>query len=365
MEQCQEEADEFLAASNLPCIEENIINNIYKKRGILLIDTLVSDLEKIVKMFLDTKIKTASAVLRKNREKMNELEQEIVKAKKTFADFDAKKNDYSIPEKKISEIFKCYKDKELMPKIKEIIEQQNATISGKDDFEELIRKLEEQVKITFRQYRGRLEGEIIGEQRKLFSGFQKEAKRQSAQFYEKLDKELDIDPDINGIDIKDLNVEIIVNNLNNKIEEIIDESQETHYHEEERKRETGSFCNRNVQRWIEKIPYQKIIKTLQKDKLSELVGEQVDGMNENAIKLTVSLVQRSVAQEINKSIEQFRKYANAYATTIRAELKQIDEGGTEYVRQRLEELSFIEQTVNEVLNAINKTKIFIDNERHN
>ncbi len=363
LEECKEEADDFLANSNLPNIENEIINHIYKNRGFILIDTLISDLEKIVNTFLNAKIKTAIATLRKNKDIMLALEQDIQRAKSNFASLEGKKKQFAISKEWIGNEFALYKDNEMMPKLLEIIEQQNVTISGKGDVEGLINKLEEQAKTAFNQYKGRLESKIITKQRDLFSKFRKEAETLSRDFYRKLGKELNIDIDNDIIDIPELKVEVIVNNLYNKVDELIDQRQEIHIREENRSETTGSWCNRGTRRWVEKIPETIIIKTIKKELIKQLVESAVEEMNANAISLAVHFANKAVTQEIEKAVKQFKKYADEYASTISLELAAIEKGGTQYVESRLKQLEIIETQINSIVNSIKKVKSFIDDEK--
>lgn len=360
LEECKKEADDFLAVSNLPNIENEIINHIYKNRGGILIDTLVSDLEKIVKTFLNAKIKTAIATLRKNKDMMIALEKDIQKAKRNFGSLEEKKNQFAISKEWIKNEFNSYKDKEMIPNLLRIIEEQNDTISDKKDVESLINKLEEQAKTAFNQYKGRLESKIITKQRDLFSAFSKEAERLSQDFRRKLGRELNIDIDIDIIDIPELKVEAIVNNLYNKIDELIDQRQETHMRAENRY-DPGSWCSRGKS-WVEMIPQIKTIKTIRKGLIKELVENAVEEMNANAIDLAVQYANKAVTQEIGNAVKQFKEYADEYANTISLELAAIEKGGTQYVESRLKQLETIEIQTNTIINTIDKVKSFTENE---
>ena len=360
LEECKKEADDFLAVSNLPNIENEIINHIYKNRGGILIDTLVSDLEKIVKTFLNAKIKTAIATLRTNKDMMIALEKDIQKAKRNFGSLEEKKNQFAISKEWIKNEFNSYKDKEMIPNLLRIIEEQNDTISDKKDVESLINKLEEQAKTAFNQYKGRLESKIITKQRDLFSAFSKEAERLSQDFRRKLGRELNIDIDIDIIDIPELKVEAIVNNLYNKIDELIDQRQETHMRAENRY-DPGSWCSRGKS-WVEMIPQIKTIKTIRKGLIKELVENAVEEMNANAIDLAVQYANKAVTQEIGNAVKQFKEYADEYANTISLELAAIEKGGTQYVESRLKQLETIEIQTNTIINTIDKVKSFTENE---
>lgn len=361
LEECKEEADDFLANSNLPNIENEIINHIYKNRGSILIDTLISDLEKIVKTFLNAKIKTAIATLRKNRDVMLALEQDIQRSKNNFASLEKKKKEFVISKEWIDERFTFYTTREMKPKLLRIINEQG-DISNEEDVKELINKLERQAKTSFNQYEDSLKDEIIEEQKKLFNKFRKEAETLSQDFYTKLGKGLDIDIDNNDVNIPKLKIEVIVNNLYNKIDELIDQRQETHHVSEERYGTTG-ICFKTRTSWLETVAKTITIKSINKKRMSQLVEDSTEEMNANAISLAVHFANKGVTQEIEKAVKQFKKYADEYASTISLELAAIEKGGTQYVESRLKQLEIIETQINSIVNSIKKVKSFVGDEK--
>lgn len=377
LEECKEEADDFLADSNLPNIENEIINHIYKNRGGILIDTLISDLEKIVNTFLNAKIKTAIATLKNDRAKMLELLESIKKSKNDVSDIKKSKKKYIITKDFIRKSFEKYTE-ELTLDIKNLIKLEFKLITGSDSGSDIVeldvsstplilsklhKKIHDQTQVSFSQHRPNIERYICSEVDELFSNFSSKIKESSDDFSKKLNKSLKIDVDTSSFEMPKLNINNIMTNLRNKIDHLVKKATKTITEQVAYRVDTASACAPAV--WETRYrPVPKTIdtNTISKGQFEEEALQILEAMNKNAIELAYSHAEKAVTEKIDAAAEQFEQYADEYASTISLELASIEKGGTQYVESRLKQLEIIEMQINAIINTINKVKSFTENE---
>lgn len=371
IEDCKNEADDFLKASKLPDLETTILEHIYQNRGRLLLETLISDLERIIKNFQNTEISTPLGVARgftagksefkKQKVKMGELQRQIENVKKKFEELNKVKSskNYVIPSITLSRIFNKYKDAELIPDAFKVIDTLETRVKNKEDAKKLMDRIFEQISSTFRQIQKRLENDIIEEQSKLLNNFEKTARELTLDFQNKVSETLNINLDPLPFSTIEINIDVVKSNFYNLSEILQDAKEETKHREEYWKRgglcSSGYYASRVVTKQID-------VFDIKKDVVKKKIEESVNEMTDYSITGVLGFLRNVVNERINKTVSEFTKIADKYQDVIKREIDEISMGGEKYIEERIKQLEHTEANVNKILDSLKNVKSFIQKE---
>lgn len=363
LEECLEAANEFLHEdSKLPNLENDIIDFIYNNRSKILLDSLITELERLINQLRDYII-TAEGTLKASEKAIKEAERKIEETKKKSTTLRDKANNYEVEiEKWIKREFSdlessltIYIRKKVkgfnkistsrnQKQINEALNKENEAISKYLDTKSIPFLEEYKKKITQKQK------DLLDEFNLTINKFVKD-------FQKILKTTLNIELSHKEIDLDKPNAKKILSKANKIIDKFINTGSGSEKVKKSKK--AGSFCNRKT------VYYNVTNKFKTYDVNAEQVlnfwqGE-VDEMCENAITVSKRLVQNHLKTELGKAKKAFDDYANQYLLVIQQERDAKAKGGIEYVTERLDELAIYKNEILQIQEGIQNYKDYSKN----
>ena len=353
IEDCIEKSDMILEKSGIKEIEEKILKYIYENRAKIFVQDVLRELKDIVNNF-DNKVVTMGLnTLQNQKQRILELDKDIVNVKKRFSDIkNVNKSDYIIKKNWFSEQFLKYQEN-LKKYVENQIESKGVTISKENDLYTIIENIHKGLQSRFNSYKDEQINSTIKIQHELFSNLQVKFNELSTEFHKKL-KDISSDFSIVNLDFTNIDYGEAISINKAQIDRLVKKrtdkvNVDEDYYEDE------SFCCSFSNKWVKKtrtVITERISFEIHKNDFKNFFNDEIEIRIQKAIEKYYEITTKEADEKIDINVKNYEKYVQDYADTIQIELKNINEKGKDYVEKRIEVLNNYKQFINRIRKQI-------------
>lgn len=371
----------ILNESQIPKIEDNIINFIYEKRGQILVQTLTDNLVRLLLEFQNKYVVTAEGVLSSNESKLGALEKKIrkTKNKQNRIDKETDKLEEELTDwiNKQFRIFKrdtrgkinlVFDDKKEIPnnmfekffaKARKSLQSIFSSTTNKNSVTKKVNELNKEIfaelKENFDAFRHNLEIEILRKQNQ-FRNIEIAMNELAREAEGILNKSLDIEIQQVDIRLDKIDIDKIQEDTEKLLEKFVKtRTDKKRVSYEEKKYNEGSWCEGSYYTTETKYKTEtEKVYSVDKKSIQKYWLDKIDEMNDNALDITQKLMRKQLKKELRRAKEILDNYIGDYLATIRNEKANI--GDENSIIQRRKELNEIKLKIKHIFKTINIIK---------
>jgi len=367
-EMCLPHADGLLADSNIKAVEEAVLNYVFRDRGRLLVDTLLSDHLKRALDRLENQLKTAQGTLRVDQEELTrrvkKLEtdlrsterqvdvvgQKTERFKRDTEEWIRRQFD-TFKARTADEIDRAFEEGEtrqrgglasrLYKRVKDLVgvESQDKREMGKQVID-LNRAISQQLQNEFEVFRLDLEREAQVHQRRLFSELEGILEPLARQIEEKVSQTLDITLNPVSMSFATPSLDELHGDIEDKIGSFIATKRktETTYSRKRVVTKKGSWCSKDEYGY-QNIPHEHVVTNhgIKVDKIREFWTTKIAEMTEVSVSTSRKVIAASLEQALDRARQELSRQCESYMATIRREIEEKKRGEAQW-RQRLKDV---------------------------
>ncbi|MCK6648201.1 MAG: dynamin family protein [Bacteroidia bacterium] len=385
-EQYIEAAEEILLDSKIEQIENKIINYIYENRSRIFIEGLLDNLKRLLKDFKNKFIVTAEGALNTTIEEIETLEGKIKEAKKKqesiqnqaekfegeikswideeFRKFEQKiiDNIESVFDGEAAEEKKKWYNRiipgwvtRLQDKISQIF---SSSTNSREDIHEKVKELNDEIHDRlyeqFVSFRGELELKLFNKQKELLENLQTTINNLAREFEGTVKKALKVNLETVELKLDIIDLDKILAEADSFLERFVKVDPKIDYElQEQQVYKEGTWCRQGrFETQYVASPVLKQEYSISKSSVEVFWKGRIQGMNNNAKKLTIHFIDNQIKREIKNARGSFDGYVEDYLSIIHSEKTRLSTEDKESIQIRIEKLKMLNLQVSEMIQQI-------------
>jgi small GTP-binding protein len=384
LEDCRPHAQDLLQRSRVPRLEEEVLSFIYRNRGRLMLQGLLDDLSRFLKL-LENQLLTSEAALKKDHEelvqKKQALEEDLGKIKEGLQDVATLTQRFELDTEKwvrkqferfgrtaqaiISAAFNQHESRGSFPaRILRGLEQLWGLMRGQPSDAETARQQILQVNARlvrlleneFADFQQALESEAYDKQRELFDQLQERIAPLARRIEREVGKALNISLVSAPVRLPRPSLDEFQHELRSRIDTLVER---THRYREQVSQEQylkkrGGLCSKDEYGFrdvVTQVPY--TTHEVARQQLQRVWSEQLDALATTSVRTARAVVGDMLASSLKQARSELETYAASFLQTLERELRTSVEGKTQRearlrtVEERLHEVGQLSSLMNE------------------